>query len=389
MISAGQAGGINRFGLLDLRDGSVIEWGRGIGVEVVGGDIIVWLEDGSLFAQRLDTRSLELVGPVVPVPQTRDRAINSLSVSETGTLVYEARSDAGAALWWMDRSGQRQVLPYSADTRIGLRVSPDGRQVAFEEGWQNDASDVYVLDLKSGVRTRLTYNNAAFYPSWTLDGERVGYYKVVDGDYGLYWINADGSGSEEVLLQSPATEIEVVFLAGGEQILVRQGDRSRVDGSDIYLYDIGDPDSGRPLAAGPGNEVSPMPSPDGRFVAYTSDELGRWEVFVRSLANPDERWQVSTDGGTEPLWHPDGTEIYYRSATRLTAVPVDTRQGFRRTGTPYPLFSTEGTIRNENHTTYGIAPDGESFLFAAPGETETFVVLNWVEELRELLGDGD
>jgi serine/threonine-protein kinase len=388
MISGGQAGGINRFGLLDLRDGSVTEWGRGIGVDVVGGDMLVWLEGGSLFAQRLDTRSLAPVGPVVPVPQTRDRAINSLAVSENGTLVYEARSDAGAALWRVDRSGQRQVLPYSADTRLGLRVSPDGRQVAFEEGWQNDASDVHVLDLETGVRTRLTFNNAAFYPSWTGDGRRVGYYKVVDGDYGLYWINADGSGSEEVLLQSPATEIEVVFVPGQDRILVRQGDRARVDSSDIYLYTIGDPDSGVPVAAGPGNEVSPVPSPDGRFVAYTSDETGRWEVFVRSLTNPGERWQVSTDGGTEPLWHPDGTEIYYRSETRLIAVPVDTREGFRRTGTPYPLFSTEGTIRNENHTTYGIAPDGESFLFASPGETETFVVLNWVGELRELLGEG-
>jgi hypothetical protein len=124
-------------------------------------------------------------------------------------------------------------------------------------------------------------------------------------------------------------------------------------------------------------------------MAYTSDELGRYEVFVRSLENPNERWQISTDGGTEPLWHPDGTELYYRSETRLIAVPVDTRQGFQRTGAPYPLFTTERTIRNENHTTYGIAPDGESFLFVAPGESETFVVLNWVEELRPLLEAGE
>jgi serine/threonine-protein kinase len=386
MISGGQAGGLNRFGLMDLGDASVTEWGRGTGVEIVDEDILVWVEDGSLFAQRLDLRGLQTVGPVVPVPQTRNRTVNSLSVSETGTLVYEARADGGAALWRVDRDGQRRLMPHSADSRLGLRISPDGQQVTFEEGWQEGAADVHVLDLESGVRTRLTFNSAAFYPSWTPDGERVGYYKIVDGDYGLYWINADGSGSEEVLLQTPAPEIEVVFVPGGSQILVRQGDRARVDGSDIYLYEIGDPESGRPVAAGPGNEVSPVPSPDGRYVAYTSDELGQWEVFVRSLQNPDERWQVSTDGGTEPLWHPDGTELYYRADSRLVSVPVDTRQGFRRTGAPYPLFSTERTIRNENHTTYGIFPDGESFLFVAPGDTETFVVLNWIEELRPLLG---
>jgi Tol biopolymer transport system component len=170
-------------------------------------------------------------------------------------------------------------------------------------------------------------------------------------------------------------------------LVVRQGDRARSDDSDIFLYDIGDPESGRPIAAGAGNDVSPMVSPDGKYVAYVSDELGAWQVFVRSIDNPAEMHQISIGGGSEPYWSPDGEELFFRTSTHLMTVPVSLEAGFNQTGQPVRLFETHGFLQNAHHTTYALLSDGQTFLFARnPEIAETRIVINWLDEVRARMG---
>jgi serine/threonine protein kinase len=386
-ISAGRYGGTEYYGVLDFATGMVDTLGTGAGARIIGGDILVWVDAGTLFGQRFDLAARERIGTAMAladgIPSNTYSAL--FDVSGDGTLVYQLMEPGEDNIVAVSRAGVRVNRNVSTGTTLGMRLNPQGTRAVLEESDGED-SDIWVLDLPTGARTRITFGAAAFYPVWNLDGSRVAYYRIVNGEYDLYWKNADGSGVEEPLLEAPGREIEVAFVPGSDRIVVRQGDRTRAEGSDIWLYDIGDPDSGRPIATSPGNEVSPMVSPDGRYVAYTSDELRGWQVFVRSLDNPAERQQVSIDGGSEPYWSPDGNELFFRSGSQLMAVPISLENGFSQTGQPLPLFSTAGLIENAHHTTYALMPDRQTFLFIQnPQFGDTRIVVNWMREVRQRL----
>jgi serine/threonine-protein kinase len=381
-------------GVLDLASGELTRIHAGREAWVVEDEYLAWVDDGRLLGQRLDPKTGSVSGTAVDLlggtSLTSYIGVPLITVSRSGTLVYVPGNPGQDPenLVAVSRDGVRATRNISVRSDLGLTISPQGDRITFEERPDN-RGDVYVVDLVRGLKTRLTFGAGAVYPTWTPDGERVAYYRIVDGEYGLYWRPWDGSGVEEVLLDSPGREIEVRFFPDGERILVRQGDRSAADGTDLWVYRIGEPDSGRAITSGGGNEVAPRLSPDGRYVAYATDELGpTQQVFVRSIEDPRERWQIShQDGGNEPLWNHDGTELYYRRSGVLMAVSVETEPAFRRLSEPVELFSTVGLTGNTNHTAYDLMPDGQAFLFIeGPQGTETHIVINWVEELRRRLG---
>lgn len=383
-ISGGRYGGTTFVGVLDFATGRLDTLGVGANPRLLD-EFLIWHESGTLYGQRFDPADRRGVGPVRTlldgIPSSN--LVPLFDISHSGTLVHQVTVPAEDNLVAVSRSGTRVERGLSTGSNLGLRLSPQGDRVVFEEE-SGDRSDIWVLDLDSGTRSRITFEQVAFYPTWSSDGSRVAYYKVVDGVYDLYWKNADGSGVEETLLATDSREIEVAFLRDGDRIVVRQGDRARADGSDIYLYDIGDPASGRPITVGRGNAVSPMVSPDGRYIAYSSDELGASHVFVRSLENPAERHQVSVETGSEPYWHPESTELFFRTPTHLMAVPISLQGGFRLTGRPVELFAARDLQANVNHTSYVLMPDGETFLFIKnPQIAQTRIVINWLEEVRE------
>jgi hypothetical protein len=190
----------------------------------------------------------------------------------------------------------------------------------------------------------------------------------------------DGGG-REVLFPREGSQEEVVELPGGRGHVYREGDLGLGRTTAIRYRPSATED--RVLVEGPFMQRSPAVSPDGRWLAYTSDQSGRAEIYVTPFPGPGAPRQVSTGGGTEPAWNPLGGELFYRSTGRLVALDVETSPTFSIKGRR-PLFSTELFVENPNHTAYDVMPDGQHFVFVANGaeHQDIVLVLNWFNELR-------
>jgi Tol biopolymer transport system component len=235
--------------------------------------------------------------------------------------------------------------------------------------------------------SRLTFEGNALYPAWTARGDTVYYSTDADSrDRDIWRRSADGSGGAERVLERVGQQFEIALPATGGSALVRE---MRSTAGDLYilpLHPLGEP---RPWSVSSFSERAASLSPDARWAAYTSNESGRDEVYVRAFPEAEGRWQVSSGGGTEPLWSSDGRTIYYRRADTLFAAAVETTPTFA-VGQRRTVFATD-FLENPNHTNYDRDGRTGEFVVIAPGEgTETalVVVLNWFEELRERMGRG-
>jgi serine/threonine-protein kinase len=256
------------------------------------------------------------------------------------------------------------------------RLSPDGRQAALVvRGGEND---IFVLDLERGTLTGLTAAGSSIRrPAWTPDGERLSFVSL-EGN--LQWKAADGSGSTETLLERDERQLPAAWSPDGSTLAFSEF----VDNSsDIQLLQDG---TVTPYLATGADEVPNAFSPDGRYLAYTSSESGEPEVYVRTFPDPDGgRWQISTGGGTEPVWSRHG-ELFYRRGGAMIAVRVQT-EGELALGAQAELFSGSFYVHGDV-ATYDYDPGGDRFLMlSTAGEDEEalsaiHVVLNWDEELK-------
>jgi serine/threonine protein kinase/Tol biopolymer transport system component len=384
----------DQVGVVNVVTGEVTSRFPGRGALLVSPDIVVWQLQDQLLAQRIDLDTGVLTGRAVQVTDDLpgDALDTSFDVADAGHLVYRLRGVQEDNVILVNRNGTRRTTNAAAASRLGIRASPGGTRLAFEETRQL-VRDLWIFDLESGTRSRLTFEDDAAYPVWSPDGQRVAYFKpgVADdsGQYGIYQRNADGSGIETLLFDGPGAEVEVAFVPGSSDLVIREGDQTRELNSDIILYRDGDPEQRIPLAATEEAEVSPVVSPDGNFVAYTEGLAPNSSVIVRSLSNPEERWQIAGVTANEPWWGPDGTEIYYRSPGGLYAVPVSTSGTFRVLGEAQLLFETIGLMGNNNHTSYSWSVSEQAFVFLGSSDLKgAAVVLNWSHELGEQLGVG-
>jgi Tol biopolymer transport system component len=209
------------------------------------------------------------------------------------------------------------------------------------------------------------------------------------GTAAIFTTPSDGSGPSERLIQNEYGQQPSGWSADGQTLLLHQNDHPE-SGWDVMMFRPGEDTEARPLLNSPAMEALPHLSPDGRWLAYVSDESGRLEVYVQSFPELGNKWQISTDGGIEPIWSPDGTELFYRDEEGLEMIVVDiTLEPEFRPGTPRVLFEgrfveTPGYGRN-----YDVAPDGQSFLMFQQNmvgieASELRLVFNWLEELRRL-----
>src|SRR5439155_22249930 len=253
--------------------------------------------------------------------------------------------DAPARAWWYPQ------------------VSPDGRRLGFHI-MDPGNMDAWIYELDHGPLVRMTYDpRQDGYPLWTLDGKRIVFWsRQGGGAANLYIRSADLSGGDERLTTSLNGQRPYSWADAGKLLVFEEV--SPDTGLDIGVVPIDGAHTPRLIIRGPSDEGRPSMSPDGRWIAYESNLTRRPEIYVQPFPEMRSRWQVSTDGGTSPLWSPYGQEVFSRREQAVMTVPVDTRGGAFRYGNARPLFA--GPYVEEDHQrtgrSYAIAPDGQRFL---------------------------
>ncbi len=345
--------------------------------------------DGSLMAVPFDLARLEPTGTSVPILDGVDVQAGGaaeFALSRNGSLVYVSGASAGRTLVTVDRQGMAHPLWEERGHFHDPRFAPDGRRVALTTN-ESGTHDIWVYELERGTPSRLTFESYNGGPIWTPDGKRVTFTSNRAGTYDLFWKPADNSGPAEGLLIADGDQFPASWSPDGRSLVFIE--RSTTARGDVWVLPLeGD---GKPWAylQTPFDEQSATLSPEGRWLAYSSDASGRREVYVQAFPEARGQWQVSTDGGTEPLWSRNGRELFYRSGNKVVSVAIETEPVFG-VGTREVLFE-EAYVGRVVLANYDIHPDGERFVMIETGEEsgELIVVLNWYEELqRRVASDG-
>ena len=358
-----------------------------VGRYVATGHLVFSDYEANLLAAPFDPRTLRLTG--VPRRVGVQVSPNGIfAISETGTLVYQPVSGmVEGRPTWVERNGTAHVIDSAWSARIeSLALSPDASQLAVSVGG-GGSENIWVKKLDKGPFTRLTHDGGQTYrPAWSHDGKSLTFVSDVDGIQKIFTMRADGTGGRRVAAKA-FTNADEGFLSADEQwAILRVGNSGR---RDIVAYPTGRDSAPVMLAATAAEEYSPALSPDGRWLAYVSDESGRAEVYLRPFPHADSaRVQVSVAGGLEPVWAPSGQELFYRDATfDLIAAAVTMTPTFR-IGQQRRLFSTRPYYVGGLHAAYGVTRDAKRFLFVANPEdarAHLVVVHNWFAELTAIM----
>jgi len=340
-------------------------------------------------AQVFDAGRLELAGDPFRVAETAQ----SFSASDHGALAYVGGRRA-SQLAWFDREGKQLATAGQPGRYIDLTLAPDDQRVAVanvEEGAEpGTGADLWVLDLVRAIPSRFTFDPARdFRPVWSPDGSRIAFSSSRDGPYNLYQKASSGAGEDEPLLKSGQSKFAWDWSADGRFLLYSSNDPKTRD--DLWFLPVSGDRKPAPFLQTPFNEYQGQFSPDGRWVAYVSDESGRAEVYVRPFPpGPGGKWQISNGGAYEPHWRRDGKELFFVSRSRdrkLMAAPVKAGAAFQ-TGLAQELFRTGtnlGFVTGTHH--YAVSADGKRFLMIQPLEeaapTPITVVLNWAPGGKE------
>jgi serine/threonine-protein kinase len=385
--------------VLDMRTGAQKVLVRG-GAEAryLPSGHLLYSAAGTLRAVAFDLERLEVRGtpvPVVPRVGATDAGGANFDVARNGTLVYVAgdeRLDA-RTLVWVDRSGREELLGAPVRAYIYPQFSPDRTRLAL--AILDQGRDIWTWDLGQRNLTRLTTDPGEDrYPVWTPDGKRLVWDSTRSGVYNLYWQAADGTGVVERLTDSPNTQASHGFTPDGKRLVLRED--SAVTGQDLAVLDLEGERRVTTLLGTPFNERNGELSPDGRWLAYESDETGRFEVYIRRFPDVEAlKRQVSRDGGRQPLWSPTGRELFYRDP-RGAVVGVTTSMGADAAAfgppailVPAGYFDGTGGVLGR---TYDVSADGRRFLMIKPvkGDEEVpapaiIVVQHWLDELKRLV----
>jgi serine/threonine-protein kinase len=348
---------------------------------------LVYAKGYSLFAAPFDLGRMEVSGTSVLVVENvngspKDGQV-SFSMAEDGTLVYVPRpSRGGRSLVWVDRNGREEPLPLTPRAFSNPRLSPDGRQLALSIE-DADRQDVWVFDLERDTEHRVTFEGVNESPMWTPDGSRLTFTSGQDGPRNLFWKPADGSGVAERLTESNLRQWPSDWSPDGKTLSFMETDPS--DYWSLALLRLEGEPRTEPLTRTRGRHNKPRFSPDGRWIAYASND----EVYIQPFPGPGGPRQISTNGGVEPIWAPNGRELFYllpgrRNVATLLAVAIETSPSVR-SGRPQKLFELR-YVPTDYGASYDIAPDGR-FLMMKPSEDEVAplriqLVQGWFEELR-------
>jgi Tol biopolymer transport system component len=367
---------------------------------------LVYIRRGTLMAVPFDLERLEATGGAVALIDNVMQAANEpseqfdsgagqFSVSASGALLYLPGGifpDSERSLVWVDRAtGAVQTLPVPTKAYLSPRISPDGRQVVV---WTQGDRNVWLHDLTSGTLSKLTSEGRNARAIWTLDGKHVTYGSATRGNENLVVRPADGSGSVEPLASGPYLQEAAVWSPRDKALVFLE---QHADfGLDMMVMPPAGDRHPRPLIRTRFTDAYPDFSPDGGWLAYSSDESGRPEVYVQPYPGPGPRTLVSANGGTGPAWSHDGRELFFTitpvafggqaTPTKMMAVPVTLRPTFT-VGAARQLF--EGRYGAASGIrSYDVTADGRRFLMvqqkerSAVAASEMILVQNWLEEVK-------
>ena len=360
---------------------------------------LVFARDGRLFAVRFDPDRLEVSGKPFAVLEgvlmSRNSGVANFDVSASGDLVYIPGVAEGGArtLDWVDRSGTAAPLGLPSASYLHPRISPDARRLAIEiEGTNHD---IYVYDFLSGVLSNLSNNGVSHWPIWSPDGVDIGYRSGPMGNFRLWQVRADRSLSPQQVTAAGSSQSAESFSPDGRALaytVSEPGSPPRI--TIVPLHGDRTP---RPLDSGSYAQGSPKFSPDGQWLAYCSNESGKPQVYVQAFPGPGAKIQVSSEGGTDPVWRRSGGELFYRNGDGMMAVPVSLGPGLSA-GRPQKLWmgdyshgmSTSCGPAGPTSSNYDVTPDGQRFLMISDRDRNTaptreiVVALGWAEELSRL-----
>jgi Tol biopolymer transport system component len=348
----------------------------------VSQDVLLFLRDQFLMAQRFDPKTIELIGDPFPVAETVQYEANffagAFSVSTNGILVFRTGSAASRSLLLVDEKGEilKEVGPPAQYDRV--RVSPEGRRVAVTlvDGASGN-EDVWVFDIERGTKTRVSFGEAPDKnPVWSPDGTRIAYQSASTGNGDIYVRSSSGSGAETLLYSSEALDDPESWSHDGKYIFFNKVESNKTD---LWLLEV-ETGEARPVITGEFEEGWGYLSPDGKWLAYLSNESGPWQAYVVRFPDVSNgRWQISTETADWLIgWRDDGRVFYYMDAEGyIVRVELDTGDTLEA-GTPEKLF------RAESNMTWSSFGDGKSFVVGRSPEkleaTPITMVVDWLPE---------
>jgi Tol biopolymer transport system component/DNA-binding winged helix-turn-helix (wHTH) protein len=367
---------------------------------------LVYAQGGRLFAVPFDAGRLEVTGVAFPVAEDVWQGPGgyvAYDISRSGLLVSLSSGEMGVGnrtLNWVDRSGTPVPMNATARRYSQPSLAPNGNRMAVAIGDPLRQSDIWVLDLERNTAKQITFTKAgetAAAPLWTPDGKRLIY---ASGAYGrsVFWKAADGSGPEELLYSSDLVDrpaagriMAMSCSPDGRLLVFQQGDLRHFN---LWVLSLAGEHKASPLlesgftrtypVEGGFTRAYPQISPDGRWLAYSSDESGRSEIYVQPFPKLDGKWLISAGGGEEARWSKDGHQLFYRQGERMMAVDMTTATA--KAHAPRLLFAAP-YARSSFWTNYDVSADGRRFVMlkeedeARPNQVLR-VVLNWTDELK-------
>jgi hypothetical protein len=355
----------------------------GTNARYIPGGYLAYARNGTLFVVGFDPKRREVKGTPVPVTEgIMTGASNgdaTFAVSKNGTLVFQPGGFVAFQrnFVWLDRTGKSTnitdgVKPYSSPI-----ISPDGKRIALT--LQGSSFDVWVYDIERDTFTKASFGGDDYEPFWSPDGKMLAYTSSKSGNMQAYVKHGIVQGDETMVTDGTGVRNLFGWTADGRELIFSRDNKET--GTDIYAVSVEGDHKPRPLVVAPFNQYAASLSPDGKWLAYVSDESGQGEVFVQAMNDPNKRAQISSEGGLSPRWARSGNELFFLSKNKLMSVKFPPG-GALNPGKPTFLFEEK-----RGWSGYDVAADGR-FVVAVEADdkvtgSQLNVILHWFEELKQ------
>jgi Tol biopolymer transport system component len=352
---------------------------------------LLFMRDTVLFAQPFDASAFKVKGEPLALAERPGFLANisyaNFSTSRNGVLVYGGEGAEITRLTWIGRDGKESPATADGGTYLGPSLAPDGARVAVPMVERQASNvDIWLIDLAHPVATRFTFDPSPdISPIWSPDGNRIAFGSSREGRTHIYVKPANSAIDEQRIGNSSLTQYPNDWSRDGKNLLYTEiGDNT---GADLWVLDLASKPQATPFLKTSFNESLATFSPDGKWIAYTSDESGRQEVYVRNFPGASAKFQISNNGGGQPRWRGDGKELYYISSDRkLMVVNVRAAAGIFERETPKALFEMHGVRSGSLAFDYDVTRDGQRFLSAVPLQDEgvrpLMLITDWRADLN-------